>query len=199
MVAREPSILFDPAWCVGCVACSQVHPTKQIRVAAGCAVVGPDLCASTATPASAAGSLRRGAGPAVDPADPARFKYKVAIPSMTLYAQFGRDIHPSGCVSTVDLPWVRPGLADVSWMNEMVAGAIDASFGEAAGPAVEDLGHPPGDRGWQVRHPDLPRQPGPERNPAELAAKVLRRRVVSRAAAPAAGHRDLLYHPARRS
>lgn len=178
MVAREPSILFDPARCVGCVACSQVCPTKAIRVAAGCAVVKPDLCIDCDA------CIRACRYDAVQarlstPADLARFKYKVAIPSMTLYAQFGPDIHPSQVLHGL----TRLGFDqayDMSWMNEMVAGAIDASFGEMGGPWPKiTVTCPAIVRLVQVRYPDLLDNLVQIETPRELAAKVLRRRVAA--------------------
>jgi iron only hydrogenase large subunit-like protein len=65
-------------------------------------------------------------------------------------------------------------------MNEMVAGAIDASFSEAGGPWPKiSVTCPALVRLVQVRYPDLLDNLVQIETPRELAAKVLRRRVAA--------------------
>lgn len=183
MAEREPSILFDRSRCVGCVACSQICPTRAIRVRDGCAVVKPELCIDCDA------CIRVCRYDAVrarlsSPADLERFQYKVAVPSMTLYAQYGRDVHPSQVLHAL----TRLGFDrayDMSWMCEMVAAATDAWLSEAQGPWPKiSVTCPAIVRLIQVRYPDMIDNLVPIETPRELAAKVLRRRLVSELGLP---------------
>jgi iron only hydrogenase large subunit-like protein len=178
VVAREPSIVFEGERCIGCVACSQICPTKAIRVPDRCAVVKPELCIDCDACISACryDAVR----PRLStPADLARFRYRVAIPSMTLYAQFGREIHPRQVLHGL----TRLGFDrayDMSWMNEMVAGAMDAFLGEARAPWPKiSVNCPAIVRLVQVRYPDLLDNLLTIETPRELAAKVLRKRIAA--------------------
>jgi iron only hydrogenase large subunit-like protein len=178
MAEREPSILFDPARCVGCVSCSQVCPTRAIRVPAGCAVVKPELCIDCD---ACIGVCRYDAVHArlSSPADLARFRHKVAMPSLTLYAQFGRDVHPRQVLHGLTGIGFDSAF-DMSWMCEMVAGAMDAALAEAGGPWPKiSVSCPAIVRLVQVRYPDLIENLVQIETPRELAAQVLRRRLAA--------------------
>jgi iron only hydrogenase large subunit-like protein len=178
MAERELSILFDPARCVGCVSCSQVCPTRAIRVPAGCAVVKPELCIDCD---ACIGVCRYDAVRTrlSSPAELARFKHKVALPSMTLYAQFGRDVHPRQVLHGLTGIGFDSAF-DMSWMCEMVAGAVDVSLADAGGPWPKiSVSCPAIVRLIQVRYPDLIENLVQIETPRELAAQVLRRRLAA--------------------
>ncbi len=178
MAQREHSIYFDPGKCIACVACTRACPTRAIRVRDRLARLKPELCIDCgacidACPYDAARARTS------TPADLRRFKYTVAIPSMTLYAQFGREVAPEQVLHA--LPRVGfDAFYDMSWMLEMVAGATDAWISECRGPWPRiSVTCPAIVRLIQIRYPDLLANLIPIETPRELAAKLLRRRLAA--------------------
>jgi Na+-translocating ferredoxin:NAD+ oxidoreductase RNF subunit RnfB len=177
MVKRSHAIMTDAEKCVGCVACSQICPTQAVRVRGGLAHVKDELCIDC--------------GACIDvcrydaiqprtssPADLKRFKHTVAVPSLTLYAQFG-DVHP-GHVMQALCEHGFDDTYDISWMCEMVAGATDAYLSECEGPWPKiSVTCPAVLRLVQIRYPDLLPNLLPFETPRELAAKMRRRRLAS--------------------
>ncbi len=112
------------------------------------------------------------------PADLKKFKYAVALPSLTLYAQFGKEFHPGQVLRglrTIGFDEIY----DISWMCEMVAGATDAHLSESAGPWPKiSVTCPALVRLVQIRYPDLIANLVPIETPRELAAKLRRRRLA---------------------
>ena len=176
MLARPHSVTIDGPSCIGCVECVRVCPTHAIRVRDQRAGVNPDLCIDCgscirACPTRAARAVTS------SPSDLARFKYTVALPSLTLYAQFGRDVDP---------PQVRHALTqigfdatyDISLMCEMLAGATDAYLADCNGPWPKiSVTCPAIVRLIQIRYPDLIEHIVPIESARELAAKLLRRKL----------------------
>ena len=174
----DHSIRFDPARCIGCVACSQACPTRAIRVRDGLAVLRPELCIDCGACAEACrydAVLTRTSGAA----DRQRFRHTVAIPSMTLYGQFGRDVHPAQVLHAL----TRVGFDsayDMSWMCEMLAQATDARLTDDRGPWPKiSVTCPAIVRLVQIRYPELLPNILPLESARELAAKMLRRRIAA--------------------
>src|SRR5512143_853334 len=114
MSPRAHSILISEEECIGCVDCCKACPTKAIRVPERTAVVNGDLCIDCGACIRACRfkAVKARTSP---PSDLKRFKYTVALPSLTLYAQFGRDVHPEqvlaglkaiGFDDTYDISWM---------------------------------------------------------------------------------------------
>jgi iron only hydrogenase large subunit-like protein len=178
MPHRAHAIVTDTTKCVGCVTCSKVCPTKAIRVRGGVAQVDDELCIDCG---SCMEVCRRGAmrPRTSSPADLKKFAYVVALPSLTLFAQFGKEFHPGQVLHALrGLGFDE--VCDVSWMCEMVMGATDAYLSEAGDPWPKiSVTCPALVRLVQIRYPDLIPHLVPIETPRELAAKLRRRRIAA--------------------
>ena len=173
----EHSIQFDAGKCIACVACSQVCPTRAIRVRGGLARLKPELCIDCGACIRACryDAVRARTS---TPADLRRFRYTVAIPSMSLYAQFGKEVMPQDVVQALRSTGFDDAF-DMSWMVEMVAQAVDAWISECKGPWPRiSVTCPAIVRLCQIEYPDLLDHLVPIETPRELAAKWLRRRLA---------------------
>jgi NAD-dependent dihydropyrimidine dehydrogenase PreA subunit len=174
MVARGH--LIEPTACVACLACSRTCPTKAIRVREGLARIEYELCIDCGACVRA---CLHGAACATTtpPSDLRHFEYKVAVPSLTLYAQFGRDVTPTRvlyALTQLDFD----AAYDISWMCEMLAGATDAYVNEGQGPWPKiSVTCPAVVRLVQVRYPGLVANLVPIGTARELSGKLLRRRL----------------------
>jgi Na+-translocating ferredoxin:NAD+ oxidoreductase RNF subunit RnfB len=178
MSPRSHSILISEADCIGCVDCSKVCPTKAIRVPERTAVVNGDLCIDCGACIRACRfkAVRAKTSPS---SDLKRFKYTVALPSLTLYAQFGRDVHPEQVLAGLKAIGFDDTY-DISWMCEMLSGAIDAVLSESDGPWPKiSVTCPAIVRLVQIRYPDLIDNLLPVEVSRELTAKLLRRKLAS--------------------
>lgn len=176
MLARPHSVTIDGPSCIGCTECVRVCPTRAIRVREDRAGVNPDLCIDCgscirACPTRAARAVTS------SPSDLALFKYTVALPSLTLYAQFGRDVAPhqvSHALTQIGFDTTY----DISLMCEMLAGATDAYLADCNGPWPKiSVTCPAIVRLVQIRYPDLIDHIVPIESARELAAKLLRRKL----------------------
>ena len=172
------SIVFDRERCVGCVDCCKACPTAAIRVRNGCAVADPELCIDCG---ECIRWCRHGAMHAATDtsSDLRRFRYTVAVPSLTLYSQFGRDVEPGQVLQALR------GLGfddvyDLSAMCDMHASATDAYLSECNGPWPKiSVTCPAIIHLIQLRYPDMLENLLPIESARELAAKLLRRRLVA--------------------
>jgi iron only hydrogenase large subunit-like protein len=172
------SVEIDPGKCIGCVACSQACPTKAIRVLDDVAVVKPELCTYCG---NCVRVCRYDAATArtSDPSDLKMFKHTVAMPALTLYGQFGRDVLPSQVLHALTEVGFD-STYDVSWMCEMVTAATDAYLSECGGPWPKiSVTCPAIVRLIQIRYPELIPHMVPIETARELAAKILRRKLSS--------------------
>jgi iron only hydrogenase large subunit-like protein len=178
MTPRSHSIVISEADCVACVDCCKVCPTKAIRVPERTAVVNGDLCIDCGACIRAC-RFNAVRAQTSSSSDLKRFKYTVALPSLTLYAQFGREIHPEQVLAGLKEIGFDDTY-DISWMCEMLAGATDAFLSECDGPWPKiSVTCPAIVRLVQIRYPDLIDNLTPVEVSRELAAKLLRRKLAS--------------------
>ncbi len=172
------SIVFDAERCVGCVDCCKACPTGAIRVRDGCATADPELCIDCG---ECIRWCRHGAVHAATAciADLGRFKYKVALPSVTLYSQFGKDVDPGQVLQALrDIGFDEA--YDLSAMCDMHASATDAYLSECGGPWPKiSVTCPAIVRLILLRYPDMIDNLLPIETARELAAKLLRRRIAA--------------------
>ncbi len=172
------SVIREEGRCIGCVACSKACPTRAIRVRSGVMQIDPAGCidCGECIRACAYDAVRARTS---SPSDLKRFKFTVAIPSTTIYTQFGPDFAPQQVASAL----VANGFDafyDVSWMCEMVSRAVDAYLSECGGPWPKiSVTCPAIIRLILIRYPDLVPHLVPVHTPRELAAKVARRKFAA--------------------
>jgi len=177
--ARPPgrrSIVFDAKRCVGCVTCCKACPSGAIRVRGGCAVADPELCIDCG---ECIRWCRHDAVRAATDtsADLERFKYTVALPSLTLYSQFGKDVEPGQVLEALRSLGFDE-VYDLSAMCDMHASATDAYLSECGGPWPKiSVTCPAVIHLILLRYPDMIGNLLPIEPARELAAKLLRRRL----------------------
>lgn len=172
------TITTDPERCVACVACMRACPSKAIRTRGGLASVDAARCIECGACVAACphDALRAVTS---SPADLERFKVKVAIPSLTLYGQFGADVRPGQVLHALRQVGFDRAY-DLSWMCEMVGSATDAYLSECQGPWPKiSTTCPAVIRLIQLRYPEMVSHLLPIETPRELAAKLYRRRLAS--------------------
>ncbi len=178
------SVEFDRDRCVACVACCKACPTQAIRVREKQVVVDGERCIDCgecirACPYDAVSARTS------SPSDLKKYKYTVAIPSTTLFSQFGGDVEPARIIRALD----RLGFDrchDLSWMCEMVGRAVDTYLAECGEPWPKiSVTCPAVIRLIQLRYPDLVPHLIPFEVPRELAAKLVRRRLSQELGLPA--------------
>jgi hypothetical protein len=109
-----------------------------------------------------------------------RFRHTVALPSLTLYAQFGKDVLPAQVLEGLTAIGFD-STYDLSWMCEMLGGATDAYLAECEGPWPKiSVTCPAIVRLVQIRYPDMIPNLLPIESARELAAKLLRKKLGMR-------------------
>ena len=177
------SIVRDDSRCTGCVACCKACPTRAIRVRDGRQAVDAAVCIDCgecirACPHDAVTARMS------SPSDLGRFRHTVAIPSTALYSQFGRGVHPEQVAGAL-LPIGFSAFDDVSWMCQMVGGAVDTYLSECAGPWPKISATCPAViRLILQRYPDLIPHVVPIESPRELTAKLARRKAAETTGLP---------------
>jgi Na+-translocating ferredoxin:NAD+ oxidoreductase RNF subunit RnfB len=175
---RNHAIVIDESRCKGCVACVMACPTRALRVQKNLVQANRDRCidCGACIGVCSHGALRARTSTSVDLE---RFKYKVALPSLVLYGQFGDDARPWQILNAFRSIGFDAA-CDISWMCEMVAAAIDAYLTDCGGPWPKiAITCPAVMRLIQLEYPSLLPHLVPINTPRELAAKMHRRRIAS--------------------
>jgi iron only hydrogenase large subunit-like protein len=172
------AIVHEENRCIGCVTCSKACPTKAIRVRQDLMVVNSALCIDCGE------CLRACPRHAVrvrtsSPSDLKRFAFTVAVPSTTLYTQFGHEVTPeqiTGALPACGFNAVYDGM----WVRPMVSRALDTYLSECEGPWPKiSVRCPAIVRLVLLRYPDLVPHLVPIHTPRELEAKIARRKFAS--------------------
>lgn len=179
MSPRGNSIEIDAKECIGCVDCCKACPTRAIRVRGQLAVVDAELCIDCGACIRAC-RYHAVRGVTSPTSDLKRFKHAVALPSLTLYAQFGRDVLPAQVLDGLTEVGFD-STYDISWMCEMLGGATDAYLAECEGPWPKiSVTCPAIVRLIQIRYPDMIPNLVPIESARELSAKLVRKKLGMR-------------------
>ncbi len=179
MASRTPfvhALRVDPDRCRGHMTCMRRCPTQAIRVRGGKAVISDELCVDCGNciPACPEGAIV----PVVPPfADIYSFKYRVAVPTGALYAQFEPSVHPF----VIHLAIKQLGfdeVVDVAAMANLVGRAHLKLMRRPGYQLPLISGYCPSTlRLIQVKYPGLVEHIAPLDVPRELVARELRRRL----------------------
>jgi iron only hydrogenase large subunit-like protein len=160
--------------CKAKLACMKVCPTHAIRVRDGKARVNPPLCidCGECIVACPEGAII----PKTDTLEAIRqFRYKVAIPSPTLFGQFPMDITPSNIIDGL-LAIGFDAVYDISLESELINMAIRDYLDDYQGPyPLFSSACPVVVRLIQVAYPDMAAQIIPIEPPRELASREMKR------------------------
>ena len=177
MVEGLHAICIDEEKCVGCVLCMKACPTKAIRLRKDKAVIMDERCVDCGE------CFRVCPHDAVVPlttsfSDLKQFKLPVALPSPSLYTQFGWEVMPN----QVLLALKRIGFEhvyDEAWMCEMVNAAIEEYLRRNPYPKPKiSTVCPSVVRLIACMYPELIDHFIPIESPRELAAKLLRNKIA---------------------
>lgn len=174
---HDHSILIDREKCIGCVACNKACPTRAIRVRDRLASVNAELCIDCGECIRAC-RYDAALAQTSSTSDLKKFRYRVAMPSITLYGQFGPDVHPGQVLRALQKLGFDETY-DISYMCEMVAAATDAYLTECKGPWPKiSVTCPAIVRLIQIRYPDVLPHLVPIESARELGGKLLRRKLA---------------------
>ncbi len=176
MAEDRHSIRIDQEKCVGCVICMKACPTKAIRVQNGKAVIMGERCVDCGE------CYRVCPHQAVIPlttsfSDLKRFKSTVALPSPSIYTQFGWEVMPNQILLALHKIGFDH-VYDEAWMCEMVNAAIEEYLRSQPTPKPKiSTVCPSVVRLVAFLYPELIDHIIPIESPRELAAKLLRKKI----------------------
>jgi iron only hydrogenase large subunit-like protein len=170
------SIKVDEEKCIGCIACMKVCPTRAIRLRNKKAHINFARCIDCG------GCLRVCPYKAIIPITTTpsaldRFKYKIALPSPVLYAQFGEQVMPNEILTVLKESGFDQ-VYDEALVCEMISVAIEEYLEENKSPRpIISSTCPVVVRLIQRLFPSLCKNIMPLEPPREIAAKNLRLEV----------------------
>lgn len=173
------SITFEPSRCRGEMACMRNCPVQAIRVRHGKARMLEEKCIDCGECINA---CKNQAIVALTEAFPSfsRFKYTVAIPSLALYTQFGRNVHPRTILNSLK----KAGFDEVIDMSAAcisVVKAMESYIKNYSGPKpLLSSICPTCIKLIQSRYPSLLGRLIPVVSPMELAAKEAKKEITKR-------------------
>jgi Na+-translocating ferredoxin:NAD+ oxidoreductase RNF subunit RnfB len=184
MVAQyQHSLRFDVDRCDGCMSCMRACPTAAVRIRKGRAVKLADRCIDCGECIRVC--PRAAIVPLTDQmADLSKFKYKVAIPSPALYAQFDSEIFPSMIFSALkqcgfdDVESVSPACDAVTIATEIFLNEYRGQY-----PLISSF-CPTVVRLLQVKYPELVDQLLPVLAPREISARDAKLRKTKETGLP---------------
>lgn len=171
------SIMLDESKCVGCTNCMRRCPTQAIRIKNGKAVIDNEKCVHCgecikACPYQAYSAV------GIDISKTKDFKYKIAVPSVTMYGQFPKGtqickIHDAIMGLGFDFVY------DESWAAELVSKAIKQKVNKNKDikPLIS-TNCPATLRLIKTRYPSLLEHLISIEAPMEIAAKLARIRII---------------------
>jgi iron only hydrogenase large subunit-like protein len=168
------SIRIDDDRCDGRMKCMRICPTEAIRIRDGKAYILEEKCIDcgeciTVCPNSAIIPLTDPTG------ELSKFKYTIAIPSPSLYAQFGREILPNRILAGLKKLGFDDAI-DLAYECGEVSFAIQEYLREHTGPRpVINNACPAIVRLIQVKYPSLIEHISPINVPRELISRELKR------------------------
>jgi iron only hydrogenase large subunit-like protein len=172
----QHSLRFDVDRCDGCMSCMRACPTDAIRVRKGRAIKLADRCIDCGE------CIRICPRSAIVPltdqlTDLTKFKYKIAIPSPALYAQFDAEVFPSIIFSALK----QCGFDEVGSTSpacDAVTIATEIYLNEYRGqhPLISSF-CPTVVRLIQVKYPELLDQLLPILSPREISAREAKLRI----------------------
>jgi len=174
MVTQASSLHVDSEKCIGNMRCMRACPAQAIRVWSGTACILEDRCIECGECINVCTTH------AITPltnsfTDLSGFRHTVALPSPSLYSQFGAGVTPGvmhaalrriGFDEVVDLTWA------CERTNEAIRGFLEAYRGRR--PLISSF-CPTVTRLIQIRYPDLVELVIPVEAPKELMARRLKR------------------------
>ncbi len=176
MTSSFHSVEIDEEKCIGCVLCMRACPTKAIRLRNDKAIIKDELCVDCGE------CFRVCPHGAVAPltttfSDLKQFKQTVALPSPSLYTQFGWEVMPNQILLALHKIGFDH-VYDQAWMCEMLNAAIEEYIKENPEPKPKiSLSCPSVLRLITVLYPDLIKNVIPLEISRELAAKRQRAKI----------------------
>ncbi|MGB9681919.1 MAG: [Fe-Fe] hydrogenase large subunit C-terminal domain-containing protein [bacterium] len=164
--------------CKGCVNCIRVCPTEALRVRNNKAVILEDRCIDcgeciTTCPDHAIEAILEGIE------NIASYRYKIALISSVVYAQFGLEISPYaireaikglGFDATMDVSFGAE--ASISFLQELLKNNPDKVYISSMCPSVVKL--------IQLKYPSLVENLAPVASIEEIAARYIREEAISK-------------------
>jgi len=164
------SLRFDVDRCEGCMSCMRACPTAAVRIRKGRAMKLADRCIDCGECIRVC--PRAAIVPLTDQmADLSKFKYKIAIPSPALYAQFDTEVFPSMIFAALkqcgfdDVESVSPACDAVTIATEIFLNEYRGQY-----PLISSF-CPTVVRLLQVKYPELVDQLLPVLAPREVSAR----------------------------